>query len=127
MFTATDVTTLGQRELGLLSPCFSNPHLRGLIISRGDKVLFNRIISEFPISRYTRESQLIEFPSGGYVYVAPFWAEPISFFGFSFNLIAIEGPYPDPYVEALLHRLIPQEGEGIQPQLYYDGQPRIAY
>lgn len=127
MFSATDVTTLGQRELDLISPFFSNPNLRALIISRGDKVLYHRIISEFPVSLYTRESQRIDFPAGGHLYVAPFYADPWMFAGLEFNLVAIEGPYPDHHVLEVLDRVRKYEGEDIPPQLYYEGHPRIAY
>ena len=113
-------------ELNVLKEYISNPTLRGLFISHGDKILFNRIISEFPVANYTPETQRIEFPAGGHIYVAPFYCTPMHFWGLTFNLIVIQPPYPDPYVSEILTRLIPTEGDTISPQLYYGGQPKIA-
>lgn len=118
------VTTLGQRELNLLSPHFSNPHLRGLIISRADKVLFNRVISEFPISHYSRESQRIDFLPGGWLLIAPIWAYPSLLSAMDFNVVAIEDPYPDNHVKELILRINSHNKEDIPPTLYYAGELR---
>lgn len=125
MQSIIDVTSIGNVELNTLKGHIYDPTLRALIISRGDKIVFQRLISEVPVEYYDWNSQRVAFPAGGWVEVVPHWASPEQLVG-PYNLIIIQGPYPDPYVNDLYTRLKGLPGDNIQPQLYYDGQPKIG-